>query len=204
MKDTKKITVANRTAKMATRRIAIFLLTVTLLTANEPSLKETTDWLRDRLTESGYAARTSYKDGSASLRKVADKLLVDGCSISYRYRSDSENRSFILNASTVRVDYFWATVSLAAATQDVLVQEKTILGTKYFDVKINSSSGKLLGKYGMKTFISENGGPQRTINEDSGDAKAALFSFADESLAQRVAKALSHAVSLCGGSTEPF
>ena len=133
---------------------------------------------------------------------MADKLLVDGCSISYRYRSDSENRSFFLNASTVRVDYFWGTVNLAAATQDVLVQEKTILGTKYFDVKISSSPGKLLGKYGMKTFISENGGPQRTIDEDSGDAKAALFSFADESRLSEWRKRLSHAVSLCGGSTD--
>lgn len=199
-----KNTGANRTAKVATRCFAVLLLTVTFVAAHEASLKETTDWLRDRLMESGYTARSNYKDGTTSLRKVADKLLVDGCSISYRYRTDSENRSFFLNASTVRADYFWETVNLAAASQDVLVQEKTIFETKYFDVKISSSPGKLLGKYGMKTFISENGGPQRTIGEDSGDAKAAMFSFADESTAQRVAKAFGHAVSLCGGSTEPF
>ena len=59
-----KNTGANRTAKVATRCFAVFLLTVTLVAAHEPSLKETTDWLRDRLTESGYTARTNYKDGT--------------------------------------------------------------------------------------------------------------------------------------------
>ncbi len=108
------------------------------------------------MTESGYTARTSYQGGEASLRKVVDKLAVEGCSISYRSRSDFENHSFVLNTSMVRVNYFWGMVNLAAASQDVTVQEQGMLGTKYFDVKISSSPGKLLGKYGTKTFISEN------------------------------------------------
>lgn len=189
------------------KHLVIAFLAASICSAGEPSLKDTTDWLRDGIAASGYMLSQQGKDGVfIESGKLPKDVSVTECSISYSYLDYFSFRSLMYPqwGSTLKYGYTAATTDLSSASQNIRVEKTTDLDQAVFQTEITQTPGKVLGTFVIKEWGSENGGPRKLTTNESGDAKAALLFFHNEEMALRVAKALSHAVKLCGGSADPF
>ncbi|MGB6855413.1 MAG: hypothetical protein WBE03_00905 [Terracidiphilus sp.] len=160
-------------------------------TDSEPTLAATMQFIQDKLNERGalkFAVHThdnaDGKDSTDQYINETSNLIVDptSCNISY-HRTHKKN-------GAVEAD---ADVSFSLHNvQDVVVT------TAEQSWKLSYSSA------GHPTWDAKIDPPMFQVVVRKAGNQGNGFYFTDEEMANRVAKALRHAVELCGGNREPF
>ncbi len=139
------------------------------------------------------------------MKVTPEVVRFDNCVVAYRTKSEGINRSAgTFNAYSTRTQYLWGVIDMGFASSNVELSEIQVVDTNVFAVAIRKAPGQNMGRYGTRILFTENGSPVRVLEEKEGESGGVMFEFDDQSMAQRVAKAFSHAISLCGGSQDPF
>lgn len=164
-------------------RIATFLVFLIVFNipvfAQKPSLTETLDWIKGKLNDEYPVALTLPSDGKVVVENL-ELVRFDGCQIIWRTGLDG----------TVNTE--WRVGLSALDPTKVKVREfggiwRVYLYTYNSRRRVRQN---LIGKVGKVVPL--------------GVRTDCFFDFRSEEMAERVAKAFSHAIKLCGGRKEPF
>jgi hypothetical protein len=158
-----------------------------------PSLAVTMEFIQAKLSEQGSVNYMSYYQDSASGQQWTEQF-------------SDEISNVTANPSSCRIDYHWKITLDGAVTLDQDagfslsdVQDLAVMTGEMHQKKVNTAAG-------VPTQDSRIDPPvfvlvvRRTRNAENP------FVFTEEEMANRVAKAMVHAVELCGGGqkAEPF
>lgn len=186
---------------------------VACLAQQQPSFEETTNWIIGRLPEAGYQITVETR-GLQIVETFGNvKVYFDGCKMNFRvsgsrtaYFTDGSGFSNqIRDISDGAADL--ALISAPTLkTEMIQEQGKTEGPSEVFGVVLRSQSLKQPAFTGYVLF-------QNGVNSDHPTEDRRSFAptfalgiwFQDQSMAERVMEAFTHAVALCGGGkAEPF
>jgi len=164
-------------------KLTLVLLAATLVQESPASLLETTDWIRTTLSSHGNCIE---KMGQRTRNERIDNLSFDGCSLSGSYVSESSINSTLL-VSVVQQ----ATLQLS----DI---ESIAVDTKehHWLIVLKTTSKSIKGDVRI--------GLPGQFNREPLAASKFVLPCDDKQIAERISKALDHAVALCKKQKEPF
>jgi hypothetical protein len=190
-------------------------------TASEATLAETMQFIQDKLNEQGrfnFALYThdnqSGEDTSAQYGFEITNAVSNDCSLSFKVNITSSQKgargaTTTTNANTTRnmnMKYMKAVQAMAAdywwnqeMADDGTPAKTAQVQPGYFLLSIGTAS--------KGSECTRNKKPIACPEPDASDRLALTLSFRDEDAADRVAKAMMHAVDLCGGgqkNPDPF
>jgi hypothetical protein len=172
---------------------AILLLAAGLNQACEAQSKEETlQWIKMKLP----GAQASYRvnDGVVSIDVSYSNVVVNGCSLSYTETTDMAgpggNKEKIVSEI----------LPLSQLSSARYIHNYESLGINVVQVE---ATNKVISYKWRETGSDETGSAKDPENGDKTYRETQL-ALSDSDLAQRLAKALSHAIELCGGKKEAF
>jgi hypothetical protein len=156
-----------------------------------PSLEETMKWLEARLaSDAAFSETKTERVGSTTTTySASDRVTLaswDGCTLKF---SRLYQRSFypsMVGSGITRIPTK-VTIRLADVKYAVVSALKGVTGVEYFSIGL----------------VSEN---KFLTDSDTGTQPSSVFTipFKEKEMAERVAKAMNHAMSLCKDKKEPF
>lgn len=154
-----------------------------------PSLADTADWLKDKLTV--YANYSKDKGQDIDLTKV-EEVSFNGCTLSFKKIKKLTTEGFSTLDSQVTytivlgdLDPAKVKVETDKETNRGFISLYTVDEKKKIQLRVRSS---VVGSYMDKSGL---------------DSEVSIL-FRDAVVAERVAKAFAHAIQLCKGQKEPF
>lgn len=156
----------------------------------EPSLDETIAWLKEKISASAFYKK-EFPGGSNITYKV-DEVEFEGCTLSYR--ATSTDTSSPQPRSTI-----WKfKVPLSALDPDQITVSALLKdGSAYFIKALTIQNQPKVQYRRDSIFLGERDVEEKPYTSIEID-------FTDQEIANRVAKALAHAGTLCSAKKEPF
>ena|SRR5579859_6077773 len=168
------------------------------LQAQQPSLQETTSWLTDKLPLVHREYRGTLSGDPYQTQLRIEGVSFSGCQMTFKQvnKTVAETSS---GAQTFRTELLYD-VALGELSLDITVTTRLGGGDETPREEVLVSAPSAIGKE-IRVAVTDDHG-QKT----SKTAKGVYFilNAEDQSLADRISKALSNAVRLCGGRKEPF
>ena len=187
------VALAQRTPPQAQRKVPSPKPTAT---PTEPSLAETEEWLKDKiLTSAFYKTETDGKVEKLFHTYKVDSITFDGCAVTYKVVFNS----WWLTDTRITETTFQHRADLTFFDpQKIAVYPQGDEKTKEYYV-----SALTLGlEKKVRSHMENRSGAATKIEDEMMNQIG--FTFSDEEIANRVAKALIHVVELCGRKKEPF
>jgi hypothetical protein len=156
------------------------------------SLEVTMKFIQDKLNDFGPVIFANY-------------LHDDATGNNWTNRAKLEVTRVVADPAVCRVSYHWKTEFNGAVQQDIdisfLLKQVSEIDAMTMDDKNKQTNTAL----GHPTWSSRSDPPVFALKVRRTDQTYSIFPFYDEQLANRIAKAMVHAVELCGGGNEePF
>lgn len=165
-------------------------------TASDPSLGETTTWIREKLlTHSTVTSDVSAASVSARASRKLEDVKFEGCTMKVRDVVDGESGGTLHVHITMN-----HTLSLSDLDPNTVSVTKTQSG-KNVALKVFTVGGLKRITTDMETEIVELAQSKSKSTLTDGELS---FSVTDQDMGERIAKAIRHAVSLCRKQKEPF
>ena len=176
----------------------VVLFTITALTAktraeDSPSLKQTTDWLAEKMNMFGNGEGEGRGDKAGE--KIAVKIesaRFDGCKLSYTIQTTWRGKS--TKIKEISTDYALVLSDLDASKVEIVTNSQVEMVANYSIIHLETPSGALKISHKLKARDSNPG-----VTHDVFSLKEAStrIPIADSTLAQQVVKAFVHAINLC-------
>jgi hypothetical protein len=163
-----------------------------------PSLKETLDWLKEKLTEAGYTnAKSSASSKDIDMERI-EGVRYEGCNISYKEIS-------VMGNPEVFQSTFVSAIELPLKEIDPLAVKihPTTGKNQIYVLKLYSLKRRSKFKVGRTTIFIKYGTPSSEPGEIAYTSEIWLR-FEEQEMANRVAKAFIHAIKSCQAVKEPF
>jgi hypothetical protein len=158
---------------------------------SSPSLEETLQWIQARLSsDASFSETKTDKVGSTLITYYfSDRVTVtdwEGCTLKFASLHQHSNSPDLLHHGVTRSEKK-TTVRLADVTLAKVTPFNGQSGAEYY----------ILGLMSDNKFLEE-------TEEGTHPSIIMIIPFKDREVAERVAKAVNHAMSLCKGKKEPF
>jgi hypothetical protein len=183
--------------------------------ANGPSLAVTLKFIQDKVNQQGkieFVEHEKYSDGNQILYDITEEsqvVAVDpagGLSLQEQFFRSIRTQIVI----TSRITYTWQVYFKDVEKLEVLnsadYQHRLALAMTYqhdppfFEILVHLAAGKTVSQHFSRTGTIGN---HIDTNEEDNNIREFVIHFRDEDTANRVAKAMVHAVELCGGGPKP-
>lgn len=175
--------------------LALMLLLVTVISApaqeSNASLQESLDWLKGKLTENYRLGiwPSDYRNSKVRLFRF-EPVRFDGCTLVWREQmSYTENKRSELIKRQIEIN-----LADFDRSNIKVIKESCHTGNCW-RIRLVTYNSKPLVK---EIYLPEN------KNESNSSSTFIEFYASEQLMAQRIAKAFSHAITLCGGKKEPF
>jgi hypothetical protein len=181
---------------------------------NGPSLEETMKYVQDRLNsvDVGYKS-AQHREGLSDILETRTFKIYDAeadasrCALSWRLRLHVLNQSDGKDwAYTMEIDFRLSFRDIGKLTVGLQsdARKRNGLSVDYYppvsDLLIKTVPGKT-----VHVHLRATADTGQKIDEHDSEDPETVVSFTDEEIAQRLAKAIVHAVELCGGGDkDPF
>ncbi len=155
-----------------------------------PSLEVTMKFIQDKLSDVGALNYAAYGHDNAAGRDWTDQFKVEASRVT-------------AEAGSCRIRYHWKTSANGTANPE---SEAGLLLSGVVDVTVMPMDQDLKEQataQGHPTWNFRVDPPVFVLKVHRTDKGANVFDFFDEQMANRVAKAMVHAVELCGGGSKP-
>lgn len=186
----------------AVRYGAILLLAIGLNQACEAQSKEETlQWIKSRLPETTATSQFDDNTVSASYSNV----VINGCSLTYTEKFNNVEAD-IFSGGDKSTDKYVTEVTIPLdklssarfrSAKDTPSDELLVASAVVFE----SADKAIATKWTSSS--QEYSGPVKTAHGSKSQSKYAIW-VSDKDVAQRLVKAFSHAIELCGGKKEAF
>ncbi len=176
-----------------------------------PALTETTEWLAARLKDVTWHRTISSRNISFDTRGNISSASFDGCRASLT-EHEEERSSGEPQPWTEYTDASY-TFNLRDLSPNFTVTQAveepngwTITPRQYPEIRVEITLGKILRIHTVGSLHRNGEDHREAITPRDRDQKQLVLRFSPESedLAERISKALSHAIALCGGKPQLF